>query len=78
MIPNKTSKKICYYVSSTDPFIKGPEKLMILPNRKESYSFEIHPIRRGDFKGVLTFKPGEWPIKYTITLISCLKVPSLY
>ena len=36
---------------------------MILPNKKELYKFEIHPIQRGEYKGVLTFKPGEWPIK---------------
>lgn len=36
---------------------------MILPNKKESYIFEINPTQRGDFKGAITFKPGEWPIK---------------
>jgi hypothetical protein len=36
---------------------------MLLPNRKEVYSFDIIPNQRGDFKGVITFKPGEWPVK---------------
>lgn len=54
---------MCFYVSSTEEFIKGPDKIMVLPNRKETYYFQIHPIKRGEFKGVITFKPGEWPIK---------------
>jgi hypothetical protein len=63
MIPNKSNKKICFYVHSNSTFIKGPDKIMLLPNKKELYKFEICPTQRGDFKGVITFKPGEWPVK---------------
>lgn len=62
-IPNKSNKKICFYVSSNSPFIQGPDKIMLLPNRKETYKFEICPTQRGEFKGAITFNPGEWPIK---------------
>ena len=50
-------------MKSSSPFIKGPDKLMILQNKREAYRFEILPIRRGDYKGTVTFRPGEWPIK---------------
>jgi hypothetical protein len=36
---------------------------MLLPNRKEPYKFTVCAPQRGEFKGVITFKPGEWPIK---------------
>jgi hypothetical protein len=45
------------------PFVRGPEKIMLLPNRKETYSFELIPPQRGSFRGIVTLKPGEWPIK---------------
>ncbi|CAF0834043.1 unnamed protein product [Brachionus calyciflorus] len=63
MIPNKSNKKICYYVYTSSSFIKGPDKIMVLPNRKEPYIFEIIPTQRGEYKGAITFRPGEWPIK---------------
>lgn len=62
-IPNKSNKKICFYAATSCPFIKGPDKLMVLQNKRETYKFEILPTRRGDFKGTVTFRPGEWPIK---------------
>jgi hypothetical protein len=40
---------------------------MILPNKKELYKFDILPAQRGEYKGTVTFKPGEWPIKYINT-----------
>ncbi len=36
---------------------------MILQNKREAYRFEILPTRRGEFKGTVTLRPGEWPIK---------------
>jgi hypothetical protein len=63
MIPNKSNEKICFYVSSTSPFVRGPSKIMLLPNRREPYKFQIRPLRRGEYKSIVTFKPGEWPIK---------------
>jgi hypothetical protein len=63
IVANKANKKICFYVHSNTSFIKGPDKIMLLPNKKEPYRFEICPTQRGDFKGVITFKPGEWPVK---------------
>ena len=63
LIPNRSNKKICFYASSNSPCIRGPEKIMLLPNRKETYKFEVHPMQRGDIKGVITFRPGEWPVK---------------
>ncbi len=36
---------------------------MVLQNKRESYRFEILPTRRGDFKGTVTLRPGDWPIK---------------
>lgn len=62
-IPNKSNKKICFYAASSSPFFKGPDKLMVLQNKREAYRFEIQPTRRGEFKGTVTFRPGEWPIK---------------
>lgn len=63
MIPNKSNKKICFYVQSSAPLIRGPDKIMILPNRKQAFKFDICPSHRGQFKGVVAFRPGEWPIK---------------
>lgn len=62
-IPNKSNKKICFYVSSSSPFINGPDKIMLLPNKREIYKFEVTPKLRGEYKGAITFRPGEWPIK---------------
>ena len=62
-IPNKSNKKICFYAATSCPYIKGPDKLMVLQNKRETYKFEILPTRRGEFKGTVTFRPGEWPIK---------------
>lgn len=50
-------------MSSNSNFTRGPEKIMLLPNKKESYKFDIVPTQRGSYKGAITFRPGEWPIK---------------
>ena len=56
-------------VTSNSSFIRVPEKIMLLPNKKESYKFDIIPMQRGNYKGAITFRPGEWPIKWDYMIV---------
>jgi hypothetical protein len=63
MILKIICKIIKLKVSSNASFIQGPDKIMLLPNKREIYRFDITPKARGEYKGAITFRPGEWPIK---------------
>jgi hypothetical protein len=74
---NKTLKKTAYYVTCNLPFVQGPAHICVLPKKSARYEFEICPPKRGNYKGVVVFQPGPWPIKYMFssmddkTTLSC-------
>lgn len=66
-ISNKKSKKMAYYVTCNLPFVQGPPYVCVPPKKNAHYDFEICPPKRGNYKGVVVFQPGPWPIKYVLT-----------
>lgn len=63
-IANRKAKKTAYYITCNLPFVEGPPHVCVAPKKSARYEFEICPPKRGNYKGVVVFQPGPWPIKY--------------
>ncbi|UJR33894.1 hypothetical protein I4U23_021314 [Adineta vaga] len=62
-ISNKRSKRTAYFVTCNLPFVQGPPYVCIPQKKTAKYDFEICSPKRGNYKGVVVFQPGPWPIK---------------
>ncbi|CAF3695722.1 unnamed protein product [Adineta steineri] len=62
-ISNKRTKRTAYFVTCNLPFVHGPPYICIPQKKTARYDFEICSPKRGNYKGVVVFQPGPWPIK---------------
>ena len=62
-IPNVTKRKLHYHVESDLACLSGPANVTVLPGQTGQYELIVHPLKRGHFKGILTFVAGDNPVK---------------
>ena len=53
-----------FQVESDVDFISGKESLTVLPGKTGQYEACIKPLRRGHYKGVISFVAAPNPVKY--------------
>ncbi|KAL4233464.1 hypothetical protein ACF0H5_008145 [Mactra antiquata] len=61
-IPNVTRKKLCYSVESDIPIVSGNNSVTVLAGKQAMYRMVVSPVRRGVFKGIISFVAGKNPV----------------
>lgn len=55
---------MCLQVVSDLAFVSGPECVIVLPGKSVSYPLTLNPMRRGHYKGILSFIAGQAPTRF--------------
>ena len=53
-----------FQVESDLDFVTGGENITVLPGKTGRYEMCVKPLRRGHFKGVISFVAAPNPVKY--------------
>lgn len=62
-VPNKTKRKLDFTVQCDVEGVSGSSYLVVLPGQTERYEMNVMPLKRGNYKGVLSFIATSSPIK---------------